>query len=232
MKKLITLVAIFFFSFLSNAYSQTEKNVMENLDSENTLYMQLKDGIVVIKMLPDIAPEHVNRIKTLVRNGFYDGLTFHRVIKDFMAQTGDPTGTGSGRSDWPNLYAEFSDEPHVRGAVSMARASDPNSANSQFFIVLKDSLYLDGKYTVWGRVVDGMQYVDNIKLGDSAKNGMVEDPDKIVWIKVASDLEKDEKNKGSALEKLKKELKEKVSNINIDVKTPNSALDLLGIEKK
>ena len=214
----------------TNSYSAMEKNIMTDLNLENTLYMQLKDGIVVIQLLPDVAPEHVSRIKILTRNGFYDEIVFHRVIKDFMAQTGDPTGTGMGGSDWPNLYAEFSDEPHVRGVVSMARSSNPNSANSQFFIVTKDSMFLDGQYTVWGRVVEGMEFIDNIKLGNSSSNGMVTNPDKIVWMKVASDLEIDEKSKGSVLEKLKKGIKEKAAGINIDM--PDSGLDLLGIEKK
>ena len=229
MKKLFTIITFLFFLFVSNnSYSQTDTNVMENLDSENTIYMQLKDGIVVIKLLPNVAPEHVGRIKMLTRNGFYDGLTFHRVIKDFMVQTGDPTGTGMGGSDWPDLYAEFSDEPHIRGAVSMARASDLDSANSQFFIVTKDSTFLDGQYTLWGRVVEGMEYVDNIKIGDYSNNGMVTDPDKIIWMKVAADLEKDNKKKGSILKKLKEDIKDKAS----EIKAPESALDLLGIEKK
>ncbi|MHC8509183.1 MAG: peptidylprolyl isomerase [Rhodospirillales bacterium] len=157
-------------------------------DMENTLYMQLKDGRVVIEMLPETAPKHVERIKELVREGFYDGLTFHRVIDGFMAQGGDPKGSGTGGSG-QNIPAEFSSEPHARGAVSMARSSDPNSADSQFFIVLEDSDFLDGQYTVWGRVTDGMQFVDNIKKGVKAYNGQVRTPDKMVTVRVAADAE-------------------------------------------
>ena len=145
--------------------------------NQNTLFLELKDGIVTIEMLPEIAPKHVQRIKELVRSGFYDGLFFHRVIDGFMAQTGDPKGDGTGGSG-KNLEAEFSDEPHVRGILSMARAQDPNSADSQFFIVFQDSNWLDGQYTVWGRVTEGMEFVDLIKRGDG-QNGQVNDPDKI-----------------------------------------------------
>jgi peptidylprolyl isomerase len=154
-------------------------------DLENTLYLQLKDGTVVIEMLPEKAPKHVARIKELVQQGFYDGTPFHRVIDGFMAQGGDPTGTGMGGSG-QNIPAEFNDLPHVRGAVSMARASNPNSADSQFFIVLKDSNFLDKQYTVWGRVIRGMQFVDNIKKG-GGNNGSVSDPDKIVSLKLGTD---------------------------------------------
>jgi len=160
----------------------------EALDPENTLHLELKDGRVVIEMRPDLAPRHVARIKELVREGFYDGLTFHRVIDDFMAQTGDPRGNGTGGSG-VNIAAEFSDEPHTRGAVSMARAQDPNSADSQFFIVLADAQYLDRKYTVWGRVVSGMEFVDKIKRGSKAQNGRVSDPDKIVRMQMAADAD-------------------------------------------
>ena len=156
---------------------------------ENTLYLYLKDGRVTIEMRPDLAPKHVARIKELVREGFYDGVVFHRVIDGFMAQGGDPTGTGMGGADKPNLPAEFSDAPHKRGAVSMARAQNPDSANSQFFIVLEDSNFLDGQYTIWGYVTDGMEYVDSIKKGDSTKNGVVVDPDKILSMKIAADIE-------------------------------------------
>lgn len=153
-------------------------------DPANLLYLDLKDGRVVIEMLPEKAPHHVARIKELVRQGFYDGIVFHRVIDGFMAQTGDPTGTGMGGSG-QKLRAEFNDEPHTRGAVSMARAADPHSADSQFFIVLKDSHYLDGQYTAWGRVIEGMEYVDRIKKGNPADNGTVTDPDKIVKMSLA-----------------------------------------------
>lgn len=158
-------------------------------DLEDTLYMELKDGRVEIELRPDLAPNHVARIKELTREGFYDGVVFHRVIDGFMAQTGDPTGTGMGGSG-KNLKAEFSDEPHVRGVVSMARAMDPNSADSQFFIVLADAKYLDNQYTVFGKVTKGMDLVDKIKKGDRNRNGTVTNPDKIISMKVASDLSK------------------------------------------
>lgn len=154
---------------------------------ENTLYLDLKDGRVVIEMRPDLAPKHVKRIKELVRQGFYNGVVFHRVIDGFMAQTGDPTGTGAGGSG-QKIKAEFSKEPHLRGAVSMARAADINSADSQFFICLGDSKFLDGQYTYWGKVVKGMEFVDNIKKGDKYNNGSVTDPDKIIKIQVAADV--------------------------------------------
>jgi peptidylprolyl isomerase len=156
-------------------------------DPENTLIMQLKNGRVVIEMRPDLAPKHVARIKELTRKGFYDGTPFHRVIAGFMAQGGDPTGTGRGGSGF-HLPAEFSVEKHVRGTVSMARASDPNSADSQFFICFAPQSSLDGQYTIWGRVIDGMDVVDQIKKGDSGDNGTVTNPDRIVWMKVAADV--------------------------------------------
>jgi peptidylprolyl isomerase len=154
---------------------------------ENTLYLDLKDGRVVIEMRPDLAPRHVKRIKELVRQGFYDGVVFHRVIDGFMAQTGDPTGTGMGGSG-QKIKAEFSKEPHLRGALSMARAADINSADSQFFIVLSASTYLDGQYTYWGKVTQGMEFVDKIKKGDRNDNGAVENPDKIIKMQVAADV--------------------------------------------
>jgi len=163
-------------------------------DPENTLLLDLKDGQVVIEMRPDLAPKHVARIKELTREGFYDGIVFHRVIEGFMAQGGDPTGTGSGGSG-KNLDAEFSKEPHVRGTLSMARAASPDSADSQFFIVFADAKFLDGKYTVWGKVTSGMEFVDNIKRGDERRNGSVTDPDKIVKMQVAADVEKGGKKK-------------------------------------
>ncbi|MFM9939328.1 MAG: peptidylprolyl isomerase [Hyphomicrobiaceae bacterium] len=152
-------------------------------DPENTLVMDMTHGKVVIEMRPDLAPGHVTHIKKLVREGFYDGIVFHRVIDGFMAQTGCPHGTGTGGSDYPNLKAEFSAEPHVRGICSMARSSMPNSANSQFFICLDDTRFLDKQYTVWGRVIDGMDGVDKIKKGEPVQN-----PDKIKSIKVAADI--------------------------------------------
>ena len=151
-------------------------------DLENTLYMDLEDGRVVIELRPDLAPKHVARIKELARAGFYDGIVFHRVIPGFMAQTGDPTGTGRGGSDKPNLPAEFSNEPFVRGTVGMARTSDPNSANSQFFIDFVDTPHLNGQYTVWGQVVEGMEYVDRLAPGEPPAN-----PSKIVKMQVAAD---------------------------------------------
>jgi cyclophilin family peptidyl-prolyl cis-trans isomerase len=154
-------------------------------DPENTLLLQLKDGTVVIQMRPDKAPKHVARIKELVRKGFYDGLVFHRVIDGFMAQTGDPTGTGTSGSG-QNLNAEFNDLHHVRGTVSMARASDPNSADSQFFICFAPATFLDGQYTGWGQVISGMEFVDKIKRG-APGSGSVTDPDKIISMKMASD---------------------------------------------
>jgi cyclophilin family peptidyl-prolyl cis-trans isomerase len=154
-------------------------------DLENTLIMELTYGRVVIEMRPDLAPKHVARIKELVRQGFYDGTPFHRVIEGFMAQGGDPTGTGTGGSG-QNLPAEFSKEKHVRGTASMARAQNPNSADSQFFICFADAPFLDGQYTIWGKVTEGMENVDKIKRG-SGQSGMVKDPDKIISMKVAAD---------------------------------------------
>jgi len=155
-------------------------------DPENTLYLDLEYGRVVIAMRPDLAPNHVARIKELTREGFYDGLKFHRVIEDFMAQTGDPKGDGTGGSG-RKLRSEFSNAPHVRGVVSMARASSPHSADSQFFIVTTDSHFLDRKYTVWGEVVEGMEFVDLIKKG-VGRSGMVPgEPDIIVKMQVAAD---------------------------------------------
>lgn len=156
------------------------------MDPENTLHLQLKDGLVVIQLLPEVAPGHVAQIKALAREGFYDGIVFHRVIEGFMAQTGDPTGTGMGGSERPNLKAEFNATPHVRGTVSMARSSNPDSANSQFFICFDEASYLDGQYTVWGQVVEGMEHVDAIKKGNKISNGSVSDPDRIISLKVAA----------------------------------------------
>jgi peptidylprolyl isomerase len=156
-------------------------------DLENTLYLDLKDGRVTIKLRPDLAPKHVERIKKLVREGFYNGLTFHRVIQGFMAQTGDPTGAGSGGSKYPDLPAEFTDTPFKRGTLGMARTSDPNSANSQFFICFEDAPHLNGKYTVFGQVTDGMEVVDKIKKG-APGSGQVFNPDKIVKMQIAADV--------------------------------------------
>ncbi len=149
--------------------------------------MQLDSGPVTIALRPDLAPNHAERLKTLARQGFYDGVVFHRVIDGFMAQAGDPTGTGSGGSDLPDLEAEFSDVPFTRGVIGMARTQDPDSANSQFFITYADASFLNGQYTVVGEVVDGMEAVDAIKKGSEAENGLVADPDRIVSMKVAAD---------------------------------------------
>ena len=149
-------------------------------DKDNIIHMELKTGRVVIELRPDLAPNHVARIKELTGEGFYDGIVFHRVIPGFMAQTGDPTGTGTGGSSKGNLKAEFSREPHVRGTCSMARSSNPNSANSQFFICFDESPWLNGQYTVWGRVIEGMEHIDAIKKGSSDDNGSVANPDKII----------------------------------------------------
>ena len=157
----------------------------ENKDLDNTLYLDLESGRVTIEMRPDLAPNHVARIKELVREGFYDGVVFHRVIDGFMAQTGDPTGTGRGGSG-QHIKAEFSLENHLRGVVSMARAQSPDSADSQFFIVFKDSPWLDGQYTVWGKVTEGMELVDGLKRGAEG-SGTVDDPDKIVKMQMAAD---------------------------------------------
>lgn len=157
-------------------------------DRENMIYLDLEYGRVKIKLRPDLAPNHVARIKELTRQGFYDGLPFHRVIEGFMAQTGDPNRNGTGGSG-QKLKAEFSDAKHVRGVVSMARAQDPNSADSQFFIVLADAPWLDGQYTIWGEVIEGMEFVDMIKKGDPSHNGMVIDPDEIVKMSVAADVD-------------------------------------------
>lgn len=150
------------------------------MSDDNTIHMQLKTGRVTIELRPDLAPMHVQRIKELTREGFYDGVVFHRVIPGFMAQTGDPTGTGTGGSKKPNLKAEFSREPHMRGTCSMARSSSPDSANSQFFICFDEAPWLDGKYTVWGRVTEGMEHIDSVKKGDENDNGSVMNPDKVI----------------------------------------------------
>jgi peptidylprolyl isomerase len=169
-----------FLLFGGSAYAQAA-------DPENTLTMQLEQGTVTIALRPDLAPNHVERLKTLTRQGFYDGVVFHRVIPGFMAQTGDPTGTGTGGSELPDLKAEFSQENFSRGVIGMARSGDPDSANSQFFITYADAPWLNGQYTVVGQVTEGMEAVDALKKGTEANNGQVEDPDKIVSMKVAAD---------------------------------------------
>ena len=158
------------------------------LDPENTLYMDLKNGRVVIQLLPDLAPKHVERVKMLAREHFYDGTPFHRVIDGFMAQGGDPTGTGTSGSKYPDLPAEFTTKKRfLRGTVGAARTSNPNSANSQFYIMFAPAPNLDGQYTIWGQVVSGMEYVDQIKRG-SGSGGTVSNPDKIVSMRVAADV--------------------------------------------
>lgn len=175
-----TLIALIALGSAAPAFAQTT-------DPENTIYLDLKQGRVVIRLLPDIAPKHVERIKTLARQGFYDGTPFHRVIEGFMAQGGDPTGTGSGGSKLPDLPLEASQRHFVRGVCGMARTSSPNSANSQFFIMFAPQPALDGQYTIWGQVVSGMEYVDQIKRG-SGSSGIVSDPDRIVHMRVAADV--------------------------------------------
>jgi peptidylprolyl isomerase len=170
----------------------------QSADPENTMIIELKDGEVEIALRPDIAPQHVEQIKTLVRRGDYDNVAFHRVIDGFMAQTGDvqygnleqgynSQRAGMGGSDLGNVPAEFSDVPFERGTLGMARAQDPNSANSQFFITFAPTPNLNGAYTVVGQVVDGMEYVDNIKRGDRAANGAVTDPDRMISVRIAAD---------------------------------------------
>ncbi|SFV03503.1 peptidyl-prolyl cis-trans isomerase B (cyclophilin B) [Methylobacterium sp. 174MFSha1.1] len=149
------------------------------MTDSNRLVMETSKGRVVIELRPDLAPNHVERIKTLSQQGFYDGVPFHRVIDGFMAQTGDPTGTGTGGSELPDLKAEFNAEPHVRGTCSMARTNFPHSANSQFFICFGDAKFLDKQYTVWGKVVEGMEVIDQIKRGEP-----VRDPDTITSMRV------------------------------------------------
>jgi len=185
MKSLLSLIAI---GLLAMTIETSDAGAAPN--PENVLVMELKDGIVKIEMLPDLAPKHVEQIKTLTRQGFYDGIVFHRVIDGFMAQTGDPTGTGRGGSDLPDIPAEFSAEPFERGVVGMARSQNPDSANSQFFITFAPARFLDRQYTVWGRVIEGMEFVDMIKKAPHGdQSGTVRDPDKIISLKVEADLE-------------------------------------------
>ncbi len=152
-------------------------------DAENTLILETTKGTATIELRPDLAPAHVERIKELAREGFYDGIVFHRVIDGFMAQCGCPNGTGMGGSSKPDLNAEFNAEPHVRGTCSMARTNQPNSANSQFFICFDNASFLDRQYTVWGKVTDGMDAIDKLKRGEPVQN-----PDSIISMKVAADL--------------------------------------------
>jgi len=186
MKALKAFLVALSLMILGGAAAQAQ-DAVPPLTPENTLIMQLKTGRVVIQMRPDLAPRHVARIKELVQRGFYDGLVFHRVIDGFMVQGGDPTGTGRGGSGF-KLPAEFSRVKHMRGTVSMARAQDPNSADSQFFICLEPQPSLDGQYTIWGQVVQGMEHVDQIKKGSRSSNGLVSQPDSIQWMKMAKDV--------------------------------------------
>ena len=169
-------------------------------DPENTMIITLKDGDVLVRLRPDLAPKHVAQIKTLVREGEYDNVAFHRVIPDFMAQTGDvqfgdmnegfnPGRAGTGGSNLPDIPAEFTDESFERGTVGMARAQNPNSANSQFFIMFDQGHFLNGQYTVVGEVVSGMEFVDNIKKGAKANNGSVSDPDRMIKVVIAADAQ-------------------------------------------
>lgn len=178
MKKFLLMLGLTLCLAATSALAETAA------DPENTLYLDLKDGRVVIQMRPDLAPQHVARIKELTRQGFYNGLVFHRVIPGFMAQTGDPTGTGTSGSG-QNIAAEFSGEPFARGVVGMARAQSPNSADSQFFIMFNQTDSLNGQYTVWGKVISGMEFVDKIATGEPPSN-----PDKIVKMEMAADADK------------------------------------------
>jgi peptidylprolyl isomerase len=174
------------FGFIFGLMSVSTADTALAAPDSDILYMELKSGRVVITMRPDLAPKHVARIKELVRQKFYDGLVFHRVIEGFMAQTGDPKGNGTGGSG-KNIRAEFTNEPHRRGTLSMAHSSNPNSADSQFFIVLADAPHLNGQYTVWGQVQSGMEHIDQIKLGVESMNGKVFDPDTIISMQMADD---------------------------------------------
>lgn len=160
------------------------KKEKRKVDKENIWTIKLKTGTVTLELFPDTAPKHVERIRTLTKKGFYNGLKFHRVIEGFMAQTGDPKGDGTGGSDMPNLQSEFSSKPFDRGVLGMARAASPHSANSQFFIMLQDGHFLNNKYTVFGKVISGMEHVDKIKLGDRAANGSVTDPDTMLEVTI------------------------------------------------
>ena len=182
MIRLFAIFAVVLFAALPLAASAA------TLDPENTLLLQLPAGRVVINLRPDLAPNHVKRIKELTRAGFYDGLAFHRVIPGFMAQSGDPNGDGSGGSDKPDLKAEFTNANFGRGTIGAARTPMPDTANSQFFICFQDCSFLNGQYTVWGEVVEGMEFVDKLRAGNpNIDDGLVTNPDKIVKMQVAAD---------------------------------------------
>ncbi len=190
-KYLCALAAWLMASFIMSmnlAQAQTNPVDAPKLDAQNTLLLVTKNGQITIKLRPDLAPMHVKQIKTLTKRGFYDGIVFHRVIEGFMAQTGDPTGTGAGRSDLANIPAEFTSTPYKRGSLGMARSAEPNSANSQFFICYDDCGSLTGQYTLFGEVMAGMDVVDKIKKGDARMNGTVSEPDRIISLKLLSDV--------------------------------------------
>ena len=182
MKKFLKNIFIIIFVFIIS----NSGGFMESEANDSILLMELKSGVVTIEMKPDLAPNHVKRIKELVEEKFYDGLKFHRVIDGFMAQTGDPLGNGTGGSG-QNIDAEFNSAKHLRGTLSMARAQDPNSADSQFFICFKDASWLDGQYTIWGQVIDGMEHVDNIKKGEGNNGEVLGEPDVIISLKLKSE---------------------------------------------
>lgn len=187
------MAMIMAFSIQANAQNApTEPKATEPkaTDASDVVVLSLKDGDVQIELYADKAPAHVTRFLELVKKGFYNGAPFHRVIDGFMAQTGDPSGTGTGKSDLPDLNIEYNDIKHVRGVVSMARGAELNSANSQFFICLADAPHLDRQYTAFGRVIKGMEFVDKIKKGDVAKNGKVENPDKIIKMTVLKEMKR------------------------------------------
>jgi cyclophilin family peptidyl-prolyl cis-trans isomerase len=181
MKLLVAALALVLATAIPAAAQQASS------DPQNTVYLDTKDGRITIRLRPDLAPKHVAQIKALTKRGFYNGIVFHRVIPGFMAQTGDPTGTGMGKSDLPNIPAEFTQTPFKRGSVGMARSSEPNSANSQFFLCFEGCSSLTGQYTAFGEVVSGMDVVDKIKKGSGAENGKVTNPDKIVKMQLAAD---------------------------------------------
>ena len=183
MRKLFALLTIGIFALMTSTASA------QSPDPEDVLVLELKDGLVYIETLPEFAPNHVRRIKQLARNEFYDGIVFHRVMNGFMAQTGDPTGTGRGGSG-RNIRAEFSDYAFDRGVVGMARSQSEDSADSQFFIMFAPGHFLNGKYTVWGRVIQGMEFVDNIKKApEGSQSGQVTDPDRMISLKVLADIQ-------------------------------------------
>jgi len=191
MKNITRIVFVLFFAFGLAACTQSTQSPAEPekppvKTDQTSLYLDLKDGRVEIRLRPDLAPEHVARITALADQGFYDGIVFHRVIDGFMAQTGDPTGTGRGGSDMPDVKAEFSDTPFKRGILGMARSQNVDSANSQFFIMLADGESLNGQYTVFGEVTKGMEFIDGIKKGDRNLNGKVTSPDTIVKLRSAA----------------------------------------------